>query len=211
MPSTSENEASDASGHRTKRNVGLHLARCSNVSTAAQPTLAICMIEGAVAVRPNLCWIGEWFIPPAPICVQESFISPSIASFLSTQRLTDRESPLWLLHRLKVGPWREPGGRGSTWRRCLTTGPQVHPPATPAIHSSPLSSGGPRGTRVLCVLLSHAPPLASWARDHPACSHNRPPRARRRSMAPRSTPPSPLGASAPAVRDRSVSSSYGPA
>ena len=70
----------------------------------------------------------------APICVQETFISPSIASFLSTQRLTDRESPSWLLRRLIVGPVREPGGRGSSWRRSATSWAEVRPPAALSIH-----------------------------------------------------------------------------
>ena len=100
-------------------------------------------------------------------------------------------------HRPRGGPRALAGGPFPR----QATGPQVHPPAAPAIHFSLLSSGGPRGTRVLCVLLSHAPPLASCALDHPACSHTRPPRARRCSMAPRSTAPPPLSASAPAVRE----------
>ena len=107
-----------------------------------------------------------------------SFILPSIASFLSSQRLTDRESPLWLLRRLIVGPVREPGGRGSSWRRSATSWAEVRPPAALSIHFLTPHWWRSCGTRepCMCVLLSHVRrrlfprPLDT----HPIHAHARP-------------------------------------
>ena len=97
--------------------------------------------------------------------------SPSIASFLSTQRLTDRESPLWLLRRLKVGPWREPGGRGSTRRRSPTKRPQVRPPSAHSFACCLHPGRVPRLATRVTPLVAQARPLAP-CRSHSPPAHS---------------------------------------
>ena len=82
------------------------------------------------------------------------------------------------------------------WAAGASASRPCYPFLTPLKWRSPWH---PRAVRAPLPCAAARLPLASWALDHPACSHNRPPRARRRSMAPRSMPPPPLSASAPAV------------